>query len=61
MMNRRKNEERNNAPQQEFQEGILEGRNAVTEALKNGRTIDKLYVASGRSEEHTSELQSLYS
>ncbi len=47
MMNRRKNEERNNAPQQEFQEGILEGRNAVTEALKNGRTIDKLYVASG--------------
>ena len=28
-------------------EGILEGRNAVTEALKAGRTIDKVFIASG--------------
>lgn len=28
-------------------EGILEGRNAVQEALRSGRTIDKAYVASG--------------
>ncbi len=28
-------------------EGMLEGRNAVTEALKAGRTIDKVFIASG--------------
>ena len=28
-------------------EGMLEGRNAVTEALKAGRTIDKVFLASG--------------
>ena len=28
-------------------EGQLEGRNAIQEALKNGRTIDKVFVASG--------------
>ena len=28
-------------------EGLLEGRNAVTEALKAGRTIDKVFLASG--------------
>ena len=28
-------------------EGQLEGRNAITEALKNGRTIDKVFVADG--------------
>ncbi len=28
-------------------EGQLEGRNAITEALKSGRTIDKVFVASG--------------
>ncbi len=28
-------------------EGLLEGRNAVTEALKSGRTIDKIYIAAG--------------
>ena len=28
-------------------EGQLEGRNAITEALKAGRTIDKVFVASG--------------
>ena len=28
-------------------EGLIEGRNALTEALRAGRTVDKLYVASG--------------
>ncbi len=28
-------------------EGVIEGRNALTEALKAGRAIDKVYVASG--------------
>lgn len=28
-------------------EGVLEGRNAVLEALKAGRTIDKVFIASG--------------
>lgn len=32
---------------EELSEGVLEGRNAVTEALKSGRTIDKVFVAAG--------------
>lgn len=39
MINRDKN--------QEINENMLEGRNAVTEALKAGRTIDKVFLASG--------------
>lgn len=31
----------------EVNENMLEGRNAVTEALKAGRTIDKVFLASG--------------
>ena len=31
----------------EENENQLEGRNAVTEALRSGRTIDKVFVASG--------------
>jgi len=34
------------APQEEI-EGQLEGRNALTEALRSGRTIDKVFIASG--------------
>lgn len=30
--------------------GMLEGRNAVTEALKAGRTIDKVFIASGETD-----------
>ena len=40
---RRKNETR---PVEE-NEGQLEGRNALTEALRSGRTMDKVFVASG--------------
>lgn len=40
--------ERPNAPvEQEDDESRLEGRNAVTEALRAGRTIDKIFVADG--------------
>ena len=34
-------------PAVEEVEGQLEGRNAIAEALKSGRTIDKVFVASG--------------
>ena len=33
--------------QPEENEGQLEGRNALTEALRSGRTIDKVFIASG--------------
>ena len=31
-------------------EGQLEGRNALTEALRSGRTIDKIFIASGETD-----------
>ena len=34
-------------PEAELREDQLEGRNAVTEALRSGRTIDKVLIASG--------------
>ena len=39
-------------PRQEVQEveGQLEGRNALTEALKSGRTIDKVFIAAGETD-----------
>lgn len=45
-----KNIDRRKPRQQELPEeveGQLEGRNALTEALKSGRTIDKVFVAAG--------------
>ena len=35
------------APVEEEDEGRLEGRNAITEALRAGRTIDKVFIADG--------------
>ena len=37
------------APVEEV-EGQLEGRNALTEALRSGRTIDKVFIASGETD-----------
>ena len=37
------------APREEI-EGQLEGRNALTEALRSGRTIDKVFIASGETD-----------
>ena len=45
--NDRRDDRRNAAEVQEEDETRLEGRNAVTEALKAGRTIDKVFVADG--------------
>ncbi|MBQ4600838.1 MAG: 23S rRNA (guanosine(2251)-2'-O)-methyltransferase RlmB [Oscillospiraceae bacterium] len=48
---RRENyEPRRNAGEEEINECQLEGRNAVTEALRSGRTIDKVFVASGETD-----------
>jgi 23S rRNA (guanosine2251-2'-O)-methyltransferase len=38
---------KNDVPQAEENEGQLEGRNALTEALRSGRTIDKVFIATG--------------
>ena len=44
--------EKQNFPPQmpEEVEGQLEGRNALTEALRSGRTIDKVFIASGETD-----------
>ena len=34
----------------EWNEGQLEGRNALTEALRSGRTIDKVFIAAGETD-----------
>ena len=39
--------ERGRNRREQMNESLIEGRNAVTEALRAGRTIDKLYVSSG--------------
>ena len=38
------------APVAEEVEGQLEGRNALTEALRSGRTIDKVFIAAGETD-----------
>ena len=45
-MNEKHRRSQRPAPVQEV-EGQLEGRNALTEALKSGRTIDKVFIAAG--------------
>lgn len=47
---------RPDAVQNELSEGMIEGRNAVTEALRSGRTIDKVYVAAGETDRALSHL-----
>ena len=47
------NDNRRRAPRQEQPveiEGQLEGRNALTEALRSGRTIDKVFIAAGETD-----------
>ena len=43
----------------ELAEGLIEGRNALTEALKSGRTIDKVYVAEGSADRSLTRLAAL--
>ena len=44
---RRKENTAPHLPEEPENEGQLEGRNALTEALRSGRTIDKVFIAAG--------------
>ena len=44
---RERREDRREETREEAPEGQLEGRNALTEALRSGRTIDKVFIAAG--------------
>ena len=44
-----KNNRRNFEPNSEA-DGLIEGRNAVTEALRAGAAIDKIYLAKGETD-----------
>ena len=41
---------RRSAPVEQENDGIIEGRNAVTEALRAGVTIDKIFIAKGETD-----------
>lgn len=41
---------RRSAPVEQENDGIIEGRNAVTEALRAGITIDKIFIAKGETD-----------
>lgn len=40
-------------------EGMLEGRNAITEALRSGRTIDKVFIAAGDTDRNLARLAAM--
>ena len=42
--------DKRNMPLEEENEGQIEGRNALTEALRSGRTIDKVFIAAGETD-----------
>lgn len=43
----------------ELAEDMIEGRNALTEALKSGRTIDKVFVAAGDTDQALARLSAM--
>ena len=45
-----KGQRRNNDEEYEPENQLIEGRNAVTEALRAGRAIDKIYIAKGETD-----------
>lgn len=47
------------APVRELAEDMIEGRNALTEALKSGRTIDKVFVAEGDTDRGLARLAAM--
>ena len=51
----RDNETRWPAPQAEA-DGLIEGRNAVIEALRAGTAIDKIYLAKGKGIKYVDEV-----
>ncbi len=48
--NRERPQRNFSAPEAEENEGQIEGRNALTEALRSGRTIDKVFIAAGETD-----------
>ena len=50
---------REEKPVVEENEGQLEGRNALTEALRSGRPIDKVFIASGETDKGLQRLAAL--
>ena len=52
----RENQTSSEQEDQSWMEGILEGRNAVTEALRSGRTIDKVFIADGDTDRSLARL-----
>ena len=56
--NRRPGRPRTEEPR-ELAEDMIEGRNALTEALKSGRTIDKVFVAAGDTDKALARLSAL--
>ncbi len=44
---------------EEYLEGMLEGRNAIQEALRSGRTIDKVFIAAGDTDRNLARLAAL--
>ena len=54
-----KREPRAAAPVEEEDETRLEGRNAVTEALRAGRTIDKVFIADGDTDKSLQRLAAM--
>ena len=47
------------AGQESLSDGLIEGRNAVTEALRSGATIDKIYVSRGDTDRTLSQIVAL--
>ena len=45
-------------PRDDVPEGLLEGRNALQEALRSGRTIDKVWIAAGDTDRNLARLAS---
>ncbi len=52
---------RETAPEEDERdlEGMLEGRNAITEALRSGRTIDKVFIAAGDTDRNLARLAAM--
>ena len=43
----------------ELSEGLIEGRNAVTEAIRSGRTINKVFLADGDTDKALGRLAAM--
>lgn len=54
--NKKSRPNRRQEPEQELAEDMIEGRNALTEALKSGRTINKVFAAAGETDQALARL-----